>query len=522
MTDHTYDEFPYPNLAFPQTHPLRSATIARLFGMETPPPSRSRILELGCGPGGNLIAMGVELPDAELVGIDLSKRHIEQGQAAIAATGIKNVILRQADVTTLGDSLGQFDYVIAHGLYSWLPDSIRQQLPEICRRHLKPSGVAYISYNCNPGWRIRSILRDMMLFHTARIEGAQNKVAQARAVLDFIVASASEKSTYATLLRDEAALLRQQQDGYIFHEYLENNNHPVHFYEFVEHVDSAGLKYLAEASVRSMLDSFLSPEAQETLHRISQQNVIQREQYMDFIRNRGFRQSLLVHRDAAVNRAFDWKALRSLFIAGFYICDNPEFDPNSPETIEFSTAEGFKFSTAEPLVKAALQIMTSQWPQPLYFDSLVTNARCKLPGCAYEQSPREEDLETLGQYFLEAFYYEAVELVVEPWLCKAAISDTPAVSELTRLQAKSGEQITNLRHQRTATNPFLMRLVQLLDGKHTLGNIADALHKQAMSGAFQIKRQGQVVSDSAQIRQLIADDLPGHLQHLKFLSLLVN
>lgn len=522
MTDHTYDEFPYPNLAFQQTHPLRSATIARLFGMETPLPSRSRILELGCGPGGNLIAMGVELPNAELVGIDLSKRHVEQGQAIIAATGIKNVSLLQADVTTLGDRLGKFDYVIAHGLYSWLPESIRQRLPDICRQHLKPDGVAYISYNCNPGWRIRSILRDMMLFHTARIEGATNKVAQARAILDFVVSSASEKSTYATILRDEAAMLRQQQDGYIFHEYLENNNHPVHFYEFVEHVDTAGLKYLAEANIRSMQDGFLSQEAQETLHRISNKNVIQREQYMDFIRNRSFRQSLLVHRDAIVNRAFDWKALRSLLISGFYICDNPEFDPNTPEAIEFSTAEGFKFSVSEPLVKAALQILTRQWPQSLHFDALVTNARCKLPGSAYEQSPREEDLETLGQYFLEAFYYDAVELVVEPWPCKATISDKPTVSALTRLQAKNGEQLTNLRHQRTADKPFLWRLVQLLDGKNTLEDITNALHKQAMSGAFQIKRQGQVVSDSVQIKQLIADDLPGHLHNLKFLSLLVG
>jgi cyclopropane fatty-acyl-phospholipid synthase-like methyltransferase len=69
-----YDVVRYPGHAFPQTHPDRLAALAVLFGLDAPPPAGCRLLEIGCGDGGNLLPMAVGLPHATVVGFDTSAR----------------------------------------------------------------------------------------------------------------------------------------------------------------------------------------------------------------------------------------------------------------------------------------------------------------------------------------------------------------------------------------------------------------------------------------------------------------
>jgi len=519
MTDsNTYDELPYPNLAFPQTHPNRVAVIARLFGVTPPKPSASRILELGCGPGGNIIAMGAGLPGAELVGVDLSQRHIDQGRATLAATGLSNIRLHQADITRIDESWGKFDYIIAHGLYSWVPPEVQTAILHLSRKLLSPNGVAYVSYNTNPGWRIRSILRDMMLFHTGRITGAAERVKQARAILDFVAAAAPQRSTYAALLREEAALLQDQPDGYLFHEYLEHNNHPTYFYEFVQHVDAAGLQYLADTNLRTMLDNSLPAQARSVLQRISNQNLVQMEQYLDFIHNRPFRQSLFVHQSITVDRTLDWPRLRGLFVAAALSCAPLDFDARTPDAVEFITPTGFKFSTSAPLIKKALQILMQRWPESIPFESLVATARDGIGN----PSPVDNDQQQLGEFLLELFLYAAIELSVEPWGCQKIISQTPRATSLALWQLRNNEQLMNLRHQRVAVDAFLSRIIQLMDGDNTQEGIISALHKQALDGVFQIRRDGRPLTSPDEIHNAIAQDLPANLEKIRYLSLLAG
>ena len=100
----TYDELPYLNKAFPQTHPDRLATLARLFGLQPPPIDTCRVLELGCASGDNVIPMALELPNARFVGIDLSGRQIEQGQRQVSAIGLDNIELRQYNIAEIDAS----------------------------------------------------------------------------------------------------------------------------------------------------------------------------------------------------------------------------------------------------------------------------------------------------------------------------------------------------------------------------------------------------------------------------------
>ncbi len=121
-----YDEVRYSNYAYAQTHPDRLATVAALHGLTPPDPRTARVLELGCGAGGNLIAMAVATPGVTALGVDLAAAPVAEGNEVIAAVGIENAELRQADVSDLTNGeLGEFDYVIAHGLYAWVPEPVR-------------------------------------------------------------------------------------------------------------------------------------------------------------------------------------------------------------------------------------------------------------------------------------------------------------------------------------------------------------------------------------------------------------
>ena len=158
----SYDEFPYKTVPFAQTHPDRLATLAWLFGLEPTPIERCRVLELGCSSGGNLIPMAATLPHSEFIGIDFSAVQISQGAADVAALGLANVRLLQIDLRDFGEVFGSFDYIVAHGVYSWVPNDVQEKMLDICARQLSPSGVAYISYNTLPGWRLRGAVRDVM------------------------------------------------------------------------------------------------------------------------------------------------------------------------------------------------------------------------------------------------------------------------------------------------------------------------------------------------------------------------
>src|SRR3954468_15787595 len=156
MPANVYDDVPYSNYPYAQTHPDRLATVAILHGLEPPDPFHARVLELGCGAGGNLLAMAAATPGVRAVGIDLAREPVEAGRAAAAEIGLGNVELRQGDVRELTDGrAGEFDYVVAHGLYAWVPPPARDAVLGPVPRSLAPDGVAYVSYNAPPGGYFR-------------------------------------------------------------------------------------------------------------------------------------------------------------------------------------------------------------------------------------------------------------------------------------------------------------------------------------------------------------------------------
>src|SRR5579884_2024888 len=182
----SYDDIPYVSNPFLQSHPDRLATIATLFGLSIIRVDRCRVLELGCASGGNLLPMAQSFPESTFIGIDYSARQIADGQKFVEKLGLKNVQLKCLSILDITPEFGSFDYIICHGVYSWVPPPVQEKILDICRRNLTPNGIAYVSYNTYPGWHMRGMIRDMMLYHASHFTEPLTKVRQARALLDFL------------------------------------------------------------------------------------------------------------------------------------------------------------------------------------------------------------------------------------------------------------------------------------------------------------------------------------------------
>ena len=166
MPDNVYDAVRYSNNPYAQTHPERLATVAILHGLTPPDPfARARARDrLRCGrqPDGDGGGDAGHPRAGRRPGGGADRR----GPAAIAEIGLGNIELRQGDLRDLVDgSLGEFDYVVAHGVYSWIPADARDALMATIRASLAPAGVAYVSFNAHPGGYFRRMLRDVGLWH---------------------------------------------------------------------------------------------------------------------------------------------------------------------------------------------------------------------------------------------------------------------------------------------------------------------------------------------------------------------
>jgi len=509
----SYDELPYVGKAFAQTHPDRLATLGRLFGLQPPGLERCRVLELGCAGGDNLIPMALGLPNARFVGIDLSGRQIEHGQRQIGALGLTNIELRQYDITKVDASWGKFDYIISHGIYSWIPAEVRERLLAICRENLSANGVAYVSYNTLPGWHMKGMIRDMMIYHTAGFPGANAKVQQARGLLDFLARTAPANTPYGMMLREEAEFLRNERDAYLYHDHLEENNHAYYFHEFADAAKRNGLDYLAEADLSDMLVTNFPPEVAQTLQRVAT-DIVRMEQYMDFVRNRMFRQTLLVHEGAAIERKVDGRVVKGLFLnsAASPESAHPALAQGVSET--FQTPKGSKHEVADALTKAALVVLASRWPACVPFEELAAMAHARLKQDLGDAPIENDDEKSFGDRMLQGHAARVVELRVAAPRLAVVPSERPLASPLARLQAESSTTLTNLRHELVVVPELPRRMLMLLDGTRDFDTLAAEIVKLAREGKIGVREQdgGPVVTDHAKqeqiLRTLVADNLP--------------
>lgn len=470
MTDETfaYDRLLYPDHPVGASHPDRLAVMALLGGIEPAPIDRARVLEIGCGGGGNLIPMACALPGARFVGIDLAARPIETGHAAIAALGLANIELRRMDLMDLPADVGTFDYVIAHGFYSWVPPAVRDRLMQVLHAHLAPHGVAYVSYNAYPGAYPRRMLRKMMLFHVDRDAPPGEQVQQAIALLAFLAGQNTQDDAFGNLLRAELERARTLLPGHVFHDDLAPVNDPVWLHEFVAHAEGHGLQHLGEADYYPPAQiAELRPNTREALAQLGD-NLLAREQYIDFLKCRGFRMSLLCRAEADLSRAVSLAQVERLHVAS----EARLVEEGAAGAATYAGPTGARLAVAHPVVRAALDIAAAAWPRVFSFGELRDAALARVGNCS-----RDEGTTALAQTLILALGTDVAALHLHPPRYACAAGQRPLASALLRRQVAQGETlVTTLRHGLAKLDDPLERaLVPLLDGAHDRAALAAAI-----------------------------------------------
>ena len=522
-SENPYDKIPYETKPFPKTHPNNLAALARLFGMMPPSLGECRVLELGCASGGNLLPMATQLPHASFVGLDLSGRQIADGQAIIAELGLANVELRQADIAEVSEGLGKFDYIIAHGVFSWIPNDVQEKLLEICSRNLAENGVAFISYNTYPGWRMRGMIRDAMVYHARQFAEVSQQVKQARALLDFLAQNVpSEGSPYGMLLKQELEELRKQGDWYLAHEHLEGVNEPIYFHQFIERASAHRLQYLADADFMMMPASNFPPNVAETLRLIAP-DMIRIEQYMDFLRNRAFRQTLLVHANVRLNRNLDYRSVAGLYVEAQIRPLETGTDLHSSQLEKFQVPNGATLSTPNPITKAGMTLLGRAWPKGMYFEDLCRAARAHLEGVvplSAAAAPPAADVQILGSDVLQSFAAGLVDLRVIPGPFVAEPGQYPRANALARLQARRGSMVASMRHEPLMLDEFNRQLVQRLDGEQDRNALIDAMERLVKARSLAVQQDGKPIVEPATVREMLTTAVGHNLVQLGRVGLL--
>lgn len=471
-----YDALPYESNPFPETHPRALAMLGELLGLSPAPPTACRVLELGCAAGGNLIPMAWHLRGSEFVGIDLEAMQVRRGQTMVQTLGLDNIRIIQGDIGELGDELGRFDYIVAHGVFSWVPEAVGDAMLRLYRRLLAPHGIGYISYNSRPGWHVRGMLREMLLFHTRGIGDPLAALEAAQGFLSMYAETlAGQPAPLSRHLALEVASLQKAHPSYLYHEFLEANNHAFLASEFLARAERHGLRYLCESQLERMFPSQLGSLAESFLDGVD--DAATHEQYLDFFNQRTFRQSLLVHAEAQPDYDIDVSRLRT------FACASNLIPPRKPElrrpvSQAFTTAEGREVPVSDPVAKAMLGILHAAYPAALPVETVAGQARAQVA----PRAGADGDAGWLGELF-NLYANGLVHLTGLPSSHDNRVPPLPRINALTRAWLAEGATvIPTLWHQPLDTDAFSLRLLTYLSGDNDRQALLDRLLADVRTG----------------------------------------
>jgi len=369
----SYDETPYLDQQYPLFTLDALLGHAQLFGLMAPGTTSQgvRVLDLGCASGLHLRQEARQHPDARFIGVDFATSEIELGLKAIREEGLTNVELVAADLRSFEIERGGYDVVVCHGVFSWVPDDVKEQILMLARQALSATGIAAIAYLTYPGWKQREAVRELLLMRDRPDAPAAERIQDATRLLQVLQGcySARKEDPHAVGLLAVVESMQRSPDNAFLHDELGGIHDPCYFLQFVEWADECGLQYLAEADLGTMSTEAAAAGAAEALDLLAP-DAIEVQQLVDFAVNRSGRASMLVRDDARPDRQIRTDALQALHFGTRWWDVTPlNAGPAAPAVFESPT--GRRLETTDLCVGALLRTLTGDREGARTCDALV-------------------------------------------------------------------------------------------------------------------------------------------------------
>jgi methyltransferase-like protein len=481
-----YEALPYESRPISASDVSRIETLGLLFGMTPAPADSCRVLELGCAAGANMIAMADRFPLSEFVGIDLAPSHIAEGQSAIDALHLANVKLAAMSIADVGEDFGTFDYIICHGVYSWVPPAIQEAILGVCSNNLDPSGLAYVSYNTLPGWRIRGMVREMIMYHDDALLSPGDRIARGRELVEVLAGVESNPLTvHAAMLREELEVLRGVSDSLFMHEQLEPYNEPIYFSEFARRAATKGLQFVAESPLATSTNR--RPPWLKSLLGEGEPDPIRLQQYFDFARGRTFRCSILRHTASPALRDPTSNVVPKLYISSRSAPVPPGEMPateamSRPGAVTFRSPDKITVTTNNPIVVAALTALFEARPRYVGFADLLERARARLAGTDLSDTAVGPD--ALAGALLECALSGLVELSRRSSRAVSEVTERPVALRLARHRAATSTLVSNAHHSTVQVADIERFVLVCLDGTRTRTQLVSLVEEAITTGGL--------------------------------------
>ncbi|HEX4912129.1 MAG TPA: class I SAM-dependent methyltransferase [Permianibacter sp.] len=487
-TREAYEQMPYESHAVREAFPPRLQAIATLLGMTPAAVSTARVLEIGCSSGGNLLPLAVRYPQAQFVGIDLAEAQVAQGRALVEQVGISNLQLIAADIMAVDDSIGRFDYIIAHGVMSWVPPEVQAGILSVCRRLLQPQGVAYISYNTYPGWHFREMGRAVMARAAALIDDPTQRLQKAKDLMAVLAREgcAAVDRPVGPVLKAHLEHIQALPDYYLQHEYLEPVNQPFYFRNFVLQAMQHELAYLSDADMATDMPDFYAESVRESVRPFAHDRYAMAE-LLDYVAGRSFRRSLLVQGEIAPDLQVKPNRALMLHVASeLHIVEGKEINDDSSWQLARIDQADSKLAVSTPLTKAVVKCLDEAFPATVDIPQLTLQVLGKLGVSltSLDDKALQQHMQDVAAVAIRLFFINAVTLLSEPVLAGKP-GEYPRVFAAARAVAATGATVVpSLNHRPAGLPPSWLPLILQMDGRHNRASLLALAEKLARKQAL--------------------------------------
>lgn len=515
MADITFDPYNglnYSSYPYHHSHPDRLFTLAKFFGASPAEPGTANILEIGCASGGNIIPIALKYPQSKLLGIDASLSQIIAAQKAASEIGLMNATFENKLLGDLQNSRDQFDYIIVHNMISWINEQTRNEIFDLCKKLLKPNGIAFVSYNVHAGHSTANLLREMVLYNSHRLESIPEKLEQAKAFLAFTINALEEsENPLHQMIYVEARALFENDN--MLCDYIIGDHKVFGFHEFFEELDKRELQYLSDTHLPAMYVGNAPANILEAVQQLT--DIVDVEEYLDFFTQKAFKSSIICHKDAKIKRDVSEANLSSFYISSNILLEIPSKDITNFDDITQALSFFIKpnggggIQTNSSIMKTVLYTIADNAAiNPISIAQIIDIASEKLPSVT-----KEEIQKTFNQEVIGLIFTGYIDITSYMTTAATLISDKPKIYHLARYQALQGDDtwVTNLKGQIVFIGLFEKYAFRYMDGEYGLDAIEEFIFNHAQQEDLSFSKDGQTLTNKDEIRQEIKDHLKDSL-----------